>query len=436
MNKEDMLEKNDLKPISSFIDNEFAICDKKSDAVTNIKKLVKYLVSNEINLNYEDASELLTSSNALRNTMDIIVEKQIDLPTENDVIENIFLAYDLAKDSNDRYVNTYIGEYYYVGKKTNDLDTLKLYLESLPPLLTLEEEKKYTYLASMGNEDAKHKLVESNLRLVISMAKRYCKNNKNVALQDLIQEGSLGLMKAAEKFDYTKGYKFSTYATWWIKQSINKYIYDKSRTIRIPTHQHEHIRKMNAIKSKLFDELQRMPTDEELAKTLGVSIDKLHSMQLAEVDTISLSTPINDKDDDSDELENFVEDKTANIEDEIIKREYLSDFKQAIIDSETIDQRAKDVLYLRFGIDCDRPHSLEEIGRKMGVTRERIRQIESSSLRKLARDKDIKKFKYDFNPEKLAAPIVNYRPVYPKVTVEGPNKKEEPVLRRFRNYYY
>ena len=330
MKKENILEKNDLKPILNFINNEFIISDKKSDAVINIKALVKYLSENEINLNYEDASELLSSSNALHNTMNIIVEKQIDIPRTNDSIENLFLSYDLTKNDSEHYVNSYSDGHYYMGKKTNDLDTLKLYLESLPPLLTPEEERKYAYLSATGNEEAKHRLIESNLRLVISIAKRYCKASKTVTLQDLIQEGNIGLMKAADRFDYTKGYKFSTYATWWIRQGIRRFIADTSRTIRIPAHQYEYVRKMNAVKSRLFNELQRMPTDIELAQALEITVDKLHYLQNIEIDAVSLSAPINDNDDDTDVLGDFIEDKSTNVEEEIVKKEYLESFKNLL----------------------------------------------------------------------------------------------------------
>lgn len=434
MKKENILEKNDLKPILNFINNEFITSNNKSDAVINIKTLVKYLSTNEINLNYEDASELLSNSNPLHNTMDIIVEKQVDLPKTNDSIENIFLAYDLAKGNDSSYTNSYTIDYYYIGKKTSDLDTLKLYLESLPPLLTPEEERKYAYLSNMGNEEAKHKLIEANLRLVISIAKRYCKSTKTVALQDLIQEGNMGLMKAADRFDYTKGYKFSTYATWWIRQSIRRFISDTARTIRIPTHQYEHIMKMNAVKSKLFNELRRIPTDEELAEALGITIYKLHDLQAIEVDTVSLSAPVNDKDDESDELGDFVEDKTTNVEEQIVKKEYLECFKKAVLEGNTLDTREKEILCLRYGIDCDRTYSLEEIGQKMGVTRERIRQIECKSLRKLSKDRNIRKFKVDYDPEKMVFPIV--RNIPSNSNVEKPVKKEEPIIRRYRSYYY
>lgn len=432
MKKENILEKNDLKPILNFINNEFIISDKKSDAVINIKALVKYLSENEINLNYEDASELLSSSNALHNTMNIIVEKQIDIPRTNDSIENLFLSYDLTKNDSEHYVNSYSDGNYYMGKKTNDLDTLKLYLESLPPLLTPEEERKYAYLSATGNEEAKHRLIESNLRLVISIAKRYCKASKTVTLQDLIQEGNIGLMKAADRFDYTKGYKFSTYATWWIRQGIRRFIADTSRTIRIPAHQYEYVRKMNAVKSRLFNELQRMPTDIELAQALEITVDKLHYLQNIEIDAVSLSAPINDND-DTDVLGDFIEDKSTNVEEEIVKKEYLESFKNAVLESEILDQREKEIICLRYGINCDRAHSLEEIGQKMGVTRERIRQIENKSLRKLGRDKNIKKYNSGYNPEKITASYVkNIQPIkQPK-----PVKKEEPILRRRYLSYY
>lgn len=432
MKKENILEKNDLKPILNFINNEFIISDKKSDAVINIKALVKYLSENEINLNYEDASELLSSSNALHNTMNIIVEKQIDIPRTNDSIENLFLSYDLTKNDSEHYVNSYSDGHYYMGKKTNDLDTLKLYLESLPPLLTSEEERKYAYLSATGNEEAKHRLIESNLRLVISIAKRYCKASKTVTLQDLIQEGNIGLMKAADRFDYTKGYKFSTYATWWIRQGIRRFIADTSRTIRIPAHQYEYVRKMNAVKSRLFNELQRMPTDIELAQALEITVDKLHYLQNIEIDAVSLSAPINDND-DTDVLGDFIEDKSTNVEEEIVKKEYLESFKNAVLESEILDQREKEIICLRYGINCDRAHSLEEIGQKMGVTRERIRQIENKSLRKLARDKNIKKYNSGYNPEKITASYVkNIQPI----KQSKPVKKEEPILRRRYLSYY
>lgn len=432
MKKENILEKNDLKPILNFINNEFIISDKKSDAVINIKALVKYLSENEINLNYEDASELLSSSNALHNIMNIIVEKQIDIPRTNDSIENLFLSYDLTKNDSEHYVNSYSDGHYYMGKKTNDLDTLKLYLESLPPLLTPEEERKYAYLSATGNEEAKHRLIESNLRLVISIAKRYCKASKTVTLQDLIQEGNIGLMKAADRFDYTKGYKFSTYATWWIRQGIRRFIADTSRTIRIPANQYEYVRKMNAIKSRLFNELQRMPTDIELAQALEITVDKLHYLQNIEIDAVSLSAPINDND-DTDVLGDFIEDKSTNVEEEIVKKEYLESFKNAVLESKMLDKREKEIICLRYGINCDRAHSLEEIGQKMGVTRERIRQIENKSLRKLGRDKNIKKYNSGYNPEKMTASYVkNIQPIkQPK-----PVKKEEPILRRRYLSYY
>ena len=203
MDKEIIFENTDLKPILNFIDKKFVSGKKKSTAVENIKELVKYLSKKDIILNYEDASKLLSSSDKLLETVTAIVENKVVLPEDNDSIDNIFLAFDLSKKPEDYYCSNFTSDYYVRNSANKDLDLMKVYLSSLPPLLTPEEELKYAQLAQAGNEEAKNRLIECNLRLVISIAKRYM--NKGVPLADLIQEGNIGLIAGIEHFDYSKG---------------------------------------------------------------------------------------------------------------------------------------------------------------------------------------------------------------------------------------
>ncbi len=399
----------DLKPILSFIDNKFISDNRKSTAVGNIRKLANYLSKNKIILNYEDSSKLLSSSKKLLDTITIIIKEKIELPESNDSIENILLAFDLSKRSDDYYQNEFSSEYYLKNNTHKDLDLMKIYLSSLPALLTPEEELKYAKLAKEGNEEARNRLIECNLRLVISIAKRYI--NKGVSLSDLIQEGSLGLMDAIDHFDYSKGYKLSTYATWWIRQAVRRAISTYSKTIRIPDHRFELINKMNAVERKLKIELQRNPTEEELANELEISLARLRDLKEHELDVVSLSAPVNNQEGDADELGDFIEDKRNNVEEEAIKNEYLERFKEALINCRTLDDRQKEILFLRFGIDTERPLRLEEIAKKYNLTRERIRQIESKAIRKLMRDRNIKQFRVTDSPDDMVLPTTGYVPI-------------------------
>lgn len=260
-----------------------------------------------------------------------------------------------------------------------NLDSFAIYLKEIGkiPLLSYAEEVELAKKAKDGDIDARDKLITSNLRLVVSIAKKYY--NCGMTTQDLIQEGNLGLLKAIEKFDYTKGFKFCTYATWWIRQGISRAISDQSRTIRIPVHMSETINKINRIKTKLSQGLNRDPEDEEIAKEMGIPIEKLHEINKYAQDLISLETPVGEE--GNTHFGDFIPDtKASNIDKDIMSEEL---HKKLIEVLGTLTPREEKVLKMRYGIDYDRTFTLEEIGKEFGITRERIRQIESKALKKL-----------------------------------------------------
>ena len=268
-------------------------------------------------------------------------------------------------------------------------DPVKMYLKDIGkvPLLTQEQEIELAKRMAEGDEDAKRQLSESNLRLVVSIAKKYV--GRGMLFLDLIQEGNFGLMKAVEKFDYTKGFKFSTYSTWWIRQSITRAIADQARTIRIPVHMFETINKQRKVTRDLFQQLGREPSVEEISKQMGIPVEKVIEIQKISQDTVSLDTPVGEEEDST--LGTFIQDENAISPADSASIMMLKEQLMEVL--ATLTPREQKVIMLRYGIEDGHTRTLEDVGKEFSVTRERIRQIEAKALKKLRQPSRSKKLR-------------------------------------------
>ena len=351
-----------------------------------IEELTKYANEHSgfVNNKYLESLDLfnLIDIDDIEEIKSKLAENQVEFIDEGENLEDIEIVEDLIdledekEDAEDEEIKL---EDFSDLKGFNIDDPVKMYLKEIGkiPLLSADEERILAENMEAGDIEAKKKLAETNLRLVVSIAKRYV--GRGMQFLDLIQEGNMGLMKAVEKFDFRRGFKFSTYATWWIRQAITRSIADQARTIRSPVHMVETINKLVRIERQLVQELGREPTNEEISEHMGIEVDKVNEIRKIAQEPVSLETPIGEEDDSH--LGDFIEDETAIAPDEAANFSMLKEQLNQVLS--TLSDREKKVLELRFGLNDGTPRTLEEVGKEFEVTRERIRQIEAKALRKL-----------------------------------------------------
>lgn len=392
------MSKDEKKPTNL---NE-AFAGMTPDQIKNelVSQLVKKAKTKKNVLTYSDMADCLDAFDLDKNVVDeiydILLSKDIEITSETEPEDFAMILDDDddldGHDADDGIVMTETGEIDIEATLPKGIavdDPVRMYLKEIGkvPLLSADEEIELAKKMEKGDEEAKKKLCEANLRLVVSIAKRYV--GRGMLFLDLIQEGNLGLIKAVDKFDYRKGYKFSTYATWWIRQAITRSIADQARTIRIPVHMVETINKLIRVSRQLLQIYGREPTPEEIAKEMGISVEKVREIQKIAQEPVSLETPIGEEEDSH--LGDFIPDDDVPAPAEAAAFSMLKEQLVEVLD--TLTDREQKVLKLRFGLEDGRSRTLEEVGKEFDVTRERIRQIEAKALRKLRHPSRSKKLK-------------------------------------------
>lgn len=382
--------------IQEFKAEEFSNLTPEQLKVELIKRLEEKGKSNDNHLTYMDVSDYLEHFDLDKTVIDEIYDTLLtnDIEIEN-FTEDFSVLMNIEDDTDDENEGVVLDKDgsidvdATVPKGISVDDPVRMYLKEIGkvPLLTADEEIELAKRMEAGDEYAKMKLCEANLRLVVSIAKRYV--GRGMLFLDLIQEGNLGLIKAVDKFDYRKGYKFSTYATWWIRQAITRSIADQARTIRIPVHMVETINKLIRVSRQLLQTYGREPSPEEIAKEMGITVDKVREIQKIAQEPVSLETPIGEEEDSH--LGDFIPDDDVPAPAEAAAFSMLKEQLVEVLD--TLTDREQKVLKLRFGLDDGRSRTLEEVGKEFDVTRERIRQIEAKALRKLRHPSRSKKLK-------------------------------------------
>ena len=395
-------EKDEAKEVEKKVENKKAIAkDEKQEKNDSNKPVAKSEKNNESAINNDKVQKIIEKAKESGKITYGELATELD-DTDPEEIDKVFDAFeDLGVDLNDDIEEPDIEDLENVEEiKLEDMDVsniegvsvddpVRMYLREIGkiPLLSYEEEAELAQRILKGDEEAKQKLAESNLRLVVSIAKKYV--GRGMLFLDLIQEGNMGLIKAVEKFDYNKGFKFSTYATWWIRQAITRAIADQARTIRIPVHMVETINKLIRTSRQLLQQNGREPTPEEIAKEMEISVEKVMEIQKIAQDPVSLETPIGEEDDSH--LGDFIQDEDSPAPQDSAAHTLLREQLEEVMN--TLTPREAMVLKLRFGLEDGKARTLEEVGKQFDVTRERIRQIEAKALRKLRHPRKSKKLR-------------------------------------------
>ena len=374
------------KPVAEKPESEKTTEEKLNELVEKGKKAGKLsskdlMVLEDMNLSSEETEKFYDRLESLN--IDVLSDDALP-PVDEDALPELEELQEIEEVTEEEMNETEA-----MADTFSTDDPVRMYLKEIGkvPLLTPEEEQELAKRMAEGDAEAKHRMEEANLRLVVSIAKRYV--GRGMLFLDLIQEGNLGLIKAVEKFDYTKGYKFSTYATWWIRQAITRAIADQARTIRIPVHMVETINKVIRVSRQLLQELGHDPSAEEIAAEMNMPVDKVRDILKIAQEPVSLETPIGEEEDSH--LGDFIQDDHVQVPVDAATYTLLHEQLMEVLD--TLTEREQKVLRLRFGLDDGRPRTLEEVGRQFNVTRERIRQIEAKALRKLRHPSRSKKLK-------------------------------------------